>query len=160
LLLLGVRDVFILNGQYFFAVVCVLNADVFDGIVQFRSHFLGTKELPGMSRHLANPAANSAAKRINMYLRWMVRTDKRKVDFGLWKVFHPSALICPLDVHSGGVARKLGILKRSQNDWQAAVELTEALRTFDEKDPIRFDFALFGLGAFENFRSEKITEQL
>jgi uncharacterized protein (TIGR02757 family) len=132
------------------------SGSVFEGIIQFRSHFLGLSEVIGMSRHVANPAANSAAKRINMYLRWMVRVDKRKVDFGLWKVFQPSELICPLDVHSGGVARKLGILRRSQNDWQAAVELTEALRTFDREDPIRFDFALFGLGAFENFRSEKI----
>lgn len=129
-------------------------ATSFACINQFREHFLGKEYSSAVTRHVAHPAAKSAAKRINMYLRWMIRKDARKVDFGLWNVLQPKDLICPLDVHSGGVARKLGLLHRTQNDWQAAVELTEALRTFDAEDPIRFDFALFGLGVFENFRAD------
>jgi uncharacterized protein (TIGR02757 family) len=81
----------------------------------------------------------------------MVRKDKRGVDFGIWNNLSPAVLMCPLDVHSGNVARKLGILKRSQNDWKAVVELTAALRSFDPQDPVKYDFALFGLGAFEKF---------
>ena len=127
----------------------------YSSINQFREHFLGKEYSIAVARHVANPAAKSAAKRINMYLRWMVRKDARKVDFGLWNVLQVKDLICPLDVHSGGVARKLGLLQRTQDDWQAAVELTEALKTFDSEDPIRYDFALFGLGVFENFRSER-----
>ena len=97
-------------------------------------------------KHLARPSAGSAAKRINMFLRWMVRHDKKGVDFGLWNTISPSALICPLDVHSGNTARKLGLLSRKQNDWQAALELTQNLRIFDPNDPVKYDFALFGTG--------------
>jgi uncharacterized protein (TIGR02757 family) len=86
-----------------------------------------------------------------MFLRWMVRDDSRGVDFGLWKKISPSELMCPLDVHSGNVARKLGLLTRKQNDWQAVEELTGNLRQFDPKDPVKYDFALFGLGVFEKF---------
>ena len=86
-----------------------------------------------------------------MYLRWMVRKDKKGVDFGLWKKIKMHQLSCPLDVHSGNVARKLGILQRTQNDWKAVEELTEKLKTFDPKDPVKYDFALFGLGVFEKF---------
>ena len=89
-----------------------------------------------------------------MFLRWMIRKDKRKVDFGIWKVFTPAQLICPLDVHSGGVPRKLGILQRKQDDWQAAEELSLALSSFDPVDPVKYDYALFGLGVFEGFRKE------
>ncbi|MCE9540535.1 MAG: TIGR02757 family protein, partial [Bacteroidetes bacterium] len=95
--------------------------------------------------------ANSSAKRLNMFLRWMVRSDKRKVDFGIWKSISPSELMLPLDVHTGNVGRKLGLLKREQNDWKAVEEITETLRKFDKKDPIKYDFALFGLGVFEKF---------
>jgi uncharacterized protein (TIGR02757 family) len=102
-------------------------------------------------KHLSDPAAGSAAKRINMYLRWMVRKDNCGVDFGIWTGIPTSALMCPLDVHSGRVARKLGILKRTQNDWRAVVELSEGLRKLDPADPIKYDFALFGLGVFEKF---------
>jgi uncharacterized protein (TIGR02757 family) len=94
---------------------------------------------------------NSAAKRINMYLRWMVRNDNRGVDFGLWKKINPKHLMCPLDVHSGNVARKLGLLNRTQNDWKAVEELTTNLRKYDINDPIKYDFSLFGLGVFERF---------
>jgi len=86
-----------------------------------------------------------------MYLRWMVRTDSAKVDFGLWKKIPTSALMLPLDVHSGNVARKLGLLTRTANDWRAVEEITQKLREFDPNDPVKYDFALFGLGVFEKF---------
>ena len=86
-----------------------------------------------------------------MFLRWMVRRDKSGVDFGIWKNHNPANLSCPLDVHSGNVARKLGILTRKQNDWKALLELDTSLRSFDKKDPVKYDFALFGLGVFEKF---------
>jgi uncharacterized protein (TIGR02757 family) len=94
---------------------------------------------------------NSAAKRINMYLRWMVRQDTKGVDLGIWKSISPAALSCPLDVHSGNVARKLGLLHRKQNDAKALAELDTQLRTLDPNDPVKYDFALFGLGVFEGF---------
>ncbi len=115
-------------------------------IGRFRTIFLSTDHLKRSEKHLANPEAGSAAKRINLFLRWMVRKDNRGVDFGHWKSIDPKMLICPLDIHSGRVARYLGLLKRSQNDWKAAVELTEALRRFDPADPVKYDFALFGMG--------------
>jgi uncharacterized protein (TIGR02757 family) len=102
-------------------------------------------------KHISDPLKNSAAKRINMFLRWMVRNDNCGVDFGIWKTHNPANLSCPLDVHSGNVARKLGILKREQNDWKALVELDKKLRKFDKNDPVKYDFALFGLGVFEKF---------
>lgn len=99
-------------------------------------------------RHIANVEKGSAAKRINMYIRWMVRKDHSGIDFGLWKNIPASALLIPLDLHTGNVSRQLGLLTRNQNDAQAVLELTERLREFDPADPIRYDFALFGLGAF------------
>ena len=102
-------------------------------------------------KHISDPMKNSAAKRINMFLRWMVRNDRNGVDFGIWKTHFSSLLSCPLDVHSGNVARKLGILKRKQNDWKAVKELDNSLRSFDAADPVKYDFALFGLGVFEKF---------
>ena len=106
---------------------------------------------PRTTKHLPDPLANSSAKRINMFLRWMIRHDKCGVDFGLWKFIEPSQLSIPLDVHTGNVARKLGLLKRKQSDWKAVAELTSMLRTFDSSDPVKYDFALFGLGVFEKF---------
>jgi len=94
---------------------------------------------------------NSAAKRINMFLRWMIRKDLNGVDFGIWESTRADKLICPLDLHSGQVARKLNLLSRKQNDWKAALELTQNLRLFDPEDPVKFDFALFGLGWYEQF---------
>ena len=93
----------------------------------------------------------SAAKRINMFLRWIVRNDHAGVDFGLWKTISPSKLSCPLDVHTGTIARKLGLLKRKQNDARAVFELDLVLRSFDPEDPVKYDFALFGLGVSEKF---------
>ena len=121
-------------------------AGALNGIMNFRTRFLSCEHLVRSEKHVANPAAGSAAKRMNMYLRWMVRSDDHGVDFGIWKKINPASLICPLDVHAGRVARQLGLLKRDQNDWKAAVELTENLRSFDPMDPVKYDFALFGLG--------------
>ena len=103
-------------------------------------------------KHISDPYKGSAAKKINMYLRWMIRKDNRGVDFGLWKSISPSILSCPLDVHSGNVARKLGLLVRKQNDTKAVSELDSYLREMDSNDPVKYDFALFGLGVFEGFR--------
>lgn len=127
-------------------------AGVYAGISAFRSRFLSEQDLIGVSRHIADPEAGSAAKRLNMFLRWMVRKDGRGVDFGIWDLFGMHELICPLDVHSGGVARKLGLLHRKQDDRKAAEELTQNLRLFDASDPAKYDYALFGLGVNENFR--------
>jgi uncharacterized protein (TIGR02757 family) len=102
-------------------------------------------------KHVSDPMQGSAAKRINMFLRWMVRQDNKGVDFGIWKSISPASLSCPLDVHSGNVARKLGLLTRKQNDGKALAELDSALRKLDANDPVKYDFALFGLGVFEGF---------
>ncbi len=102
-------------------------------------------------RHVSDPNKGSSAKKLNMYLRWMIRKDKKGVDFGIWDSIPPSILSCPLDVHSGNVARKLGLLKRKQNDAKAVAELDGVLRIFDPEDPAKYDFALFGLGAIERF---------
>ena len=102
-------------------------------------------------KHVSDPNKGSAAKRINMFLRWMVRDNTAGVDFGLWKSLNPSQLSCPLDVHSGNVARKLKLLKRKQNDAKALQELDKKLKKLDPKDPVKYDFALFGLGVFEKF---------
>jgi len=102
-------------------------------------------------KHVSDPYKGSAAKRINMFLRWMVRSDGAGVDFGIWKELSPSMLSCPLDVHSGNVARKLGLLHRKQNDAKALNELDLKLREMDPIDPVKYDFALFGMGVFEKF---------
>ncbi|MGB5418108.1 TIGR02757 family protein [Algibacter sp.] len=122
-----------------------------NAISKFKSVFFEIEHLQRTQKHVSDPLKNSAAKRINMFLRWMVRNDHAGVDFGIWKTISPSLLSCPLDVHSGNVARKLGLLKRKQNDGKALYELDSALRKLDPKDPVKYDFALFGLGVFENF---------
>ncbi|MBN1986197.1 MAG: TIGR02757 family protein [Prolixibacteraceae bacterium] len=102
-------------------------------------------------KHVSNVARGASAKRLNMYLRWMIRNDNRGVDFGIWNGIPVSELMLPLDVHTGNVARKLGLLQRKQNDWKAVEEVTQTLRTLNANDPVKYDFALFGLGAFEKF---------
>lgn len=102
-------------------------------------------------KHIPNPSRKSACKRINMYLRWMVRKDNKGVDFGIWDTIKPSQLICPCDLHVDRVARKLGLITRKQTDWYTATELTENLRSLDSQDPVKYDFALFGLGVEEKF---------
>ena len=121
-------------------------------LINFYNIFFELPAKPRTTRHLSNPSKNSAAKRLNMYLRWMVRKDKNGVDFGIWKKIKPSQLYCPLDIHSGNVARSLGLITRNANDWKAVEELTANLRNFDPKDPVKYDFALFGLGIFEHFK--------
>ncbi len=104
------------------------------------------------TKHISDPLKGSSSKRLNMYLRWVSRKDTKGVDFGIWKSISPAELSCPLDVHSGNVARTLGILKRKQNDAKALQELDAALRKFDPTDPVKYDFALFGLGVFEGIK--------
>lgn len=120
-------------------------------IHHFKTVFFGLPHLPRTEKHISDPMKNSAAKRINMFLRWMVRKDANGVDFGIWNTLSPAQLSCPLDVHSGNVARKLKLVKRKQNDAKALYELDTALRKLDPNDPVKYDFALFGLGVFENF---------
>ena len=120
-------------------------------ISAFKELFFGIPHPSRTEKHISDPSKGSAAKRINMFLRWMVRNDSSGVDFGIWKRISPAQLSCPLDVHSGRVARKLGLLKRKQNDAKAVLELDNSLRKLDPVDPVKYDFALFGLGVFENF---------
>jgi uncharacterized protein (TIGR02757 family) len=120
-------------------------------IHQFKTTFFEIEHLERTKKHVSDPLKNSAAKRINMFLRWMVRNDNNGVDFGIWKSLSPAQLSCPLDIHSGNVARKLDLLKRKQNDGKALGELDKALRRLDPNDPVKYDFALFGLGVFEGF---------
>jgi uncharacterized protein (TIGR02757 family) len=119
-------------------------------LINFYNYVFGYSQEAGYEKHcrkhIATPAKKSACKRLNMYLRWMVRNDDCGVDFGLWRQIKTQQLICPLDVHVSNTARKLGLLQRTQNDWQAAVELTEALKQYDANDPVKYDFALFGIG--------------
>ena len=127
-------------------------ADVKNAITNFRTLFLSTAHEHRSEKHISNPFAKSSAKRLCMFLRWMVRKDKHGVDFGIWKTIRSHQLCLPLDLHTGNVSRKLGLLSRTQNDWQAVEEITCVLRNFDKNDPIKYDFSLFGLGAFEGFR--------
>lgn len=123
--------------------------DAREAIMHFRKAFFSIKHPSRTRKHVSDPSANSSAKRLNMFLRWMVRKDKRGVDFGIWnKSLDMSVLMCPLDIHSGNVARKLGLLVRKQNDWKAVEELTARLRKFDAADPVKYDIALFGMGVF------------
>ncbi len=117
----------------------------------FKQAFFEIEHLQRTQKHISDPLKNSAAKRINMFLRWMVRPNNTNVDLGIWKSLSPAQLSCPLDVHSGNVARKLGLLQRKQNDGKAVAELDAALRQLDSQDPVKYDFALFGLGVFEKF---------
>ena len=116
-----------------------------------KQYFFEIDHLYRTKKHISDPLKNSAAKRINMFLRWMVRQDNAGVDFGIWTSLQPSQLSCPLDVHSGKIARKLGLLTRKQNDAKALLELDTNLRKLDANDPVKYDFALFGLGVFEKF---------
>ncbi len=120
-------------------------------IHQFKVHFFEIQHPSRTQKHISDPLKGSAAKRINMFLRWMIRKDTTGVDFGIWKTLSPSYLSCPLDVHSGNTARKLGLLNRKQNDAKALYELDTNLRKLDPNDPAKYDFALFGLGVFEKF---------
>lgn len=122
-----------------------------NSISNFKTTFFELDHLQRTTKHISDPAKGSAAKRINMFLRWMVRKDEAGVDFGIWNTLSPSQLSCPLDTHSGNVARKLGLLTRKQNDAKALQELDKNLRKLDVLDPVKYDYALFGLGVFEKF---------
>jgi len=121
-------------------------------LVQFHKFFFSLADAPSRTKkHIATPQRKAACKRINMFLRWMVRSDNKGVDFGIWNKINPSQLICPCDLHVDRVGRKLGLITRKQTDWQTAIELTDKLREFDPGDPVKYDFALFGLGVEEKF---------
>ena len=121
-------------------------------LMNFHNYFFSQEDFPSRTKkHIATPVNGSTCKRLNMYLRWMVRKDQQGVDFGIWKKIKPSELICPIDVHVARVAKRFGLLHRKQIDWQAAVELTTYLRTLDPLDPVKYDFALFGLGVMEKY---------
>lgn len=118
----------------------------------FHHYFFSLEHIPARTRkHIASPERGSACKRINMFLRWMVRSDNRGVDFGLWKNIQPAQLICPIDLHVARVAKRLGILQQPKSDWSSAVSLTSFLQTLDPADPVKYDFALFALGVHEKF---------
>jgi uncharacterized protein (TIGR02757 family) len=127
------------------------NGDAGKALDYFRRVFFELPYPPRTMKHIADVSRGSSAKRLNMFLRWMVRNDRRGVDFGMWTSISPSLLKIPLDLHTGNTARKLMLLHRRQNDWQAVCELTARLRQFDPADPVKYDFALFSLGAIEKF---------
>lgn len=138
----GLENVFAKNLQ---------NDNLQNSISEFKKAFFEIEHQNRTQKHISDPMNNSAAKRINMFLRWMVRNDNKGVDLGIWNRISPALLSCPLDVHSGNVARKLGLLNRKQNDAKALAELDAFLRKLDPNDPVKYDFALFGLGVFEKF---------
>lgn len=121
-----------------------------NGLIGFHNYFFDDEYAPSRTRkHIATPSRKSACKRLNMMLRWFVRKDNTGVDFGIWETIKPSQLICPLDVHVDRQARLLSLIKRKQTDWKTAIELTQNLRKLDSKDPVKYDFALFGIGVME-----------
>ncbi len=125
------------------------DSSILPALVHFKQTFFSIPHLKRTQKHVADPERGSSAKRLNMFLRWMVRSNDRNVDFGMWNRISPALLSCPLDVHSGRVARQLGLLQRTQDDWKAVQELDAALRCFDPLDPVKYDFALFGMGVNE-----------
>ena len=121
-----------------------------NGLIHFHELFFSLPDAPQRTRkHVATPVRKSTCKRLNMFLRWMVRKDDKGVDFGIWNTIKPSQLLIPLDVHVDRVARNLGLIQRKQTDWKTVLELTEQLRKFDPEDPVKYDFALFGSGVLE-----------
>ncbi len=128
------------------------NSAVEKALIHFQDYFFCLEDAPARTKkHIASPVSGSTCKRLNMFLRWMVRKDKQEVDFGIWKKISPADLIMPIDVHVARVSRGLGIVKRIQTDWQTAIELTNYCRTLDPKDPVKYDFALFSLGVIEKY---------
>ena len=121
-------------------------------LIGFREYFFSLEDIPLRTRkHISSPTTNSTCKRLNMFLRWMVRNDGRGVDFGIWRNIRPSQLVCPIDLHVARVAKRFNLLQRKPIDWIAAMELTRYLRSLDREDPVKYDFALFGLGVMEKF---------
>ena len=137
-------------GQFFEHLYISSQGCIKEVLIEFFKFFMNNAP-QRTQKHLANVSKGSAAKRLNLFLRWMVRSDSQNVDFGLWKFIPTSILYIPLDVHSGRIARKLGLLTRKTNDWKSVEELTDNLKKFDFEDPVKYDFALFGLGVFERY---------
>jgi uncharacterized protein (TIGR02757 family) len=136
------------------------NSKVEDALNNFRTYFFSLPDFPHRTKkHVSSPSQKSTCKRLNMFLRWMVRKDNKGVDFGIWNKIKPADLICPCDLHVDRVARKLKLIHRKQTDWQTAVELTRNLREFDPLDPVKYDFALFGLGIEERWGIEGILPE-
>jgi len=130
----------------------VKDATTENGLREFHRYFFALEDAPLRTRkHIATPAKKSTCKRLNMFLRWMVRQDKAGVDFGLWRHISPAQLVCPIDLHVARVAEKFRLVNRKQTDWQAALDLTQNLKKFCPEDPVKYDFALFGLGVVEKF---------
>ena len=126
----------------------------------FRSYFFSLPDFPHRTKkHVSSPSQKSTCKRLNMFLRWMVRKDDCGVDFGIWNHIKPADLVCPCDLHVDRVARKLKLITRKQTDWQTAVELTNNLKELDSTDPVKYDFALFGLGIEERWGIEGILPE-
>lgn len=124
--------------------------NVEQGLINFHQRFFSLPDAPHRTRkHVSTPERKSTCKRLNMFLRWMVRKDKKGVDFGIWNTIKPSQLLLPLDVHVDKVGRQLGLIQRKQRDWKTVLELTERIKSFDPKDPVKYDYALFGLSAFK-----------
>jgi uncharacterized protein (TIGR02757 family) len=131
--------------------ITLVDQDIENALIGFKEYFFTLEHVRRTEKHISSPLQKSTCKRLNMFLRWMVRNDKKGVDFGIWKKISPSQLICPIDVHVARVARKFQLLSRKQIDWFAAIELTGHLRELDPADPVKYDFALFGAGAIEKF---------
>ena len=148
----SLQNIYVNHGGLESALLPIVGAtNLQPAISRFKQIFFELPHPPRTTKHISDPLKGSAAKRINMFLRWMVRDNSTGVDFGLWNNLSPAQLSCPLDVHSGNVARKLKLLKRKQNDAKALAELDANLRKLDPQDPVKYDFALFGLGVFEKF---------
>jgi uncharacterized protein (TIGR02757 family) len=146
----GIENAFLEDGHV---------GDMGSAIARFKRRFFEPRHQARTEKHVADPSKGSNAKRINMYLRWMVRPDDRGVDLGLWTRITPADLMVPLDVHTGRVARELGLLQRAQDDWRSVVELTENLRKLDPVDPVKYDIALFGLGVEGAVRQRPTTRR-
>ncbi|OIP83553.1 MAG: TIGR02757 family protein [Porphyromonadaceae bacterium CG2_30_38_12] len=149
---LALKNIYLNHGglEQVFKLGFERNVSVFGALLYFRSVFFELEHPLHVTKHVSDVKANSAAKRLNMLLRWLVRKDEQGVDFGIWNSIPMSALLIPLDVHVGDVARGLNILQRKQNDWKALEELMNILCTFDAVDPVKYDYALFGMGVFED----------
>ncbi|WP_298714841.1 TIGR02757 family protein [Chitinophaga sp.] len=127
------------------------DVNVENALIGFQKMFFAMEHPDRTRKHISTPARNSACKRLNMYLRWMVRPDKNGVDFGLWRQISPAQLVCPVDIHVSRVAARLGLIQSADANWKTAVELTSQLRLMDPSDPVKYDFALFGLGVIEKY---------
>ena len=147
----SLKNIYVCHGglENVFNIGYKTETNIFRALLYFREVFFSIPHDKHVTKHISDVNSNSAAKRLNMFLRWMVRKDENGVDFGLWNQIPASALMLPLDVHTGNVSRELGLLERKQNDWKAVTEITSVLRSFDSDDPIKYDYALFGIGVFE-----------